>query len=187
MTKINLLPQDMVIKEDRPGTVLLLIAGGICAGILMGYIYVSKTTERKNIKNEILTVEKELVLLQTVVDKIAQIKTERETLAAKKNAVEKLLNTRLVYPIFMENFVKTLPQGMWLTELNTSNGDGITSMRFNAYAFNNYIIADLLKSFEQSSMFQNSQISGINSSLSDKGRAVKQFSITVDYKNQEWK
>jgi len=187
MTKINLLPKDIQIKEERPEIILLVIFGLACVAISFGYIYVSKVVERKNIRTEITAVEKELAQLQTVINKISEIKKGQETLTARKNAIEGLMKSRLVYPIFMENILKTLPQGMWIAALSTQSGEGKISLKFDAYAYNNYIIADLLKSLDQSPVFRNPQISGINSMLNDKGKPIKQFSISADYINQEWK
>ena len=187
MTKINLLPRDLVIKEARPEITLLVLSGAACAVLFFIYIYVAKTIEKKNIETEISTVEKELAQLQVVVDKIAKIKADRDALQSRKSTIEGLVNTRLVYPIFMEDMLKVMPQGMWLLSLNTQSMDGTMSVKFNAVAYSNYIISDLLKSLEQSQVFRNPEISGITSSTGDKGRQIKEFSINVDYVNQEWK
>jgi len=187
MTRINLLPRDIVIKEDRPEIILLVLSGIVCVGIFLLYAYISKTIERKNIRTEILAVEKELTHLQVVVNKISQIKTERDALKTKKDAIEGLMKTRLVYPIFMENMLKVIPSGMWLLNLNTQTGEGKISLRFDAVAFNNYIISDLLKTLDQSPIFKNPEISAITTGVGDKGKPVKQFSVNVDYLMQEWK
>ena len=136
---------------------------------------------------EITTVEKELAQLQTVIDQIARIKSQRDAVNAKKTALEVLIKTRLLYPILMEDLVKTLPSGMWLMNLNTKTGDAATSLTFGAVAYDNYIIADLLQSLEDSKLFQNPEISGIASSVGEKGVQQKQFSIAVNYVNQVWK
>ena len=131
--------------------------------------------------------EKELAQLQTVIDQIARIKSQRDAVNAKKTALEVLVKSRLLYPMLMEDIVKTLPSGMWLMNLNTKNGDATTSLAFGAVAYDNYIIADLLQSLEDSKLFQNPEISGITSSVGAKGVQTKQFAITVDYVNQVWK
>jgi len=143
--------------------------------------------KRTAIKKELVAVEKELAQLQTVIDQIARIKSQRDAVNAKKTALEGLIKTRLLYPILMEDLVKTLPSGMWLMNLNTKSGDAITGLTFGAVAYNNFIIADLLQSLEDSKLFQNPEISGITSSVGEKGVQTKQFFITVNYVNREWK
>jgi len=89
--------------------------------------------------------------------------------------------------MLMEDIAKLLPGGMWLTNLNTKSGDTTTALTFAAVAYNNYIVADLLQTLEDSKLFQNPEISGITSSVGEKGVQLKQFSITVNYVNQVWK
>ena len=162
----------------------------VTATLLIGFLiygYASKLTKRAAIKKEITTIESELIQLQSVVDQIARIKAQRDALNAKKTALGSLVRTRLLYPIFMEDTAKILPNGMWLLNLNTRSGDVVTELTFNAVAYNNYIVADLLQSFGDSKSFQNPEMSGITSTAGEKGVQLKQFSITVSYINREWK
>jgi type IV pilus assembly protein PilN len=185
--KINLLPKDIKIKEDRPELILLALLVVVFVFGIMVSSYVEKLIERKNLRNDISIVDKELTYLQGVINKISQIKAQREALNAKKSAMETLVKSRLVYPIMMEDLVKTLPEGVWLLNLTTRSGEGKTSLRFDACAWNNYIVSDLLKALESSTIFQNPEITGINTVSGEKGTQIKQFTITVDYINQEWK
>ena len=187
MTKINLIPKDAIIKEEHPELAFLAIGAAAIILVVLGYAYTSKLAKRTAIKKELVAVEKELAQLQTVIDQIARIKSQRDAVNAKKTALEVLIKTRLLYPILMEDLVKTLPSGMWLMNLNTKSGDAITGLTFGAVAYNNFIIADLLQSLEDSKLFQNPEISGITSSVGEKGVQTKQFSITVNYVNREWK
>jgi type IV pilus assembly protein PilN len=187
MTKINLIPKDAIIKEEHPELMFLAVGAVAIIALVLIYGYTSRLIKRAALKEEIVTVAKELAQLQTVIDKIASIKSQRDAVNAKKTALEVLIKTRLLYPILMEDIVKTLPNGMWLMNLNTKSGDATTSLSFGAVAYDNYIIADLLQSLEDSKLFQNPEISGIASSKDAKGVEVKQFSIQVDYVNQVWK
>ncbi|MFA5778995.1 MAG: PilN domain-containing protein [Elusimicrobiota bacterium] len=187
MTKINLIPKEAIVKEEHPEFAFLAIGAVAIIVVILGYGYTSKLAKRAALKKEITTVEKELAQLQTVIDQIARIKSQRDAVNAKKTALEGLIKTRLLYPLLMEDIVKTLPNGMWLMNLNTKNGDAITSLAFGAVAYDNYIIADLLQALEDSKLFQKPEISGIASTVGGKGIQQKQFSITVDYINQVWK
>ncbi len=187
MTKINLIPKEAIVKEEHPELAFLAIGAVALIVVILGYGWISKLATRTSLKKEIVTVEKELAELQTVIDKIASIKSQRDAVNAKKTALEGLIKTRLLYPMLMEDIVKTLPIGMWFMNLNTKNGDATTSLAFGAVAYDNYIIADLLQAFEDSKLFQNPEISGITSSVGAKGVQQKQFSITVNYVNQVWK
>lgn len=187
MTKINLIPKEAIVKEDHPELAFLAVGAVAVIVIILGYGYTSKLAKRAALKKEITTVEKELAQLQTVIDQIASIKLQRDTVNAKKTALEGLIKTRLLYPMLMEDLAKTLPNGMWLMNLNTKTGDATTSLGFGAVAYDNYIIADLLQSLEDSKLFQKPEISGIASTTGEKGIQQKQFSITVDYVNQVWK
>ncbi|MBI5573261.1 MAG: PilN domain-containing protein [Elusimicrobia bacterium] len=187
MTKINLIPKEQIIKEEHPEITFLAVGAVAIIVVILGYGYTSKMTKRAALKKEIATVEKKLAQLQTVIDQIARIKSQRDIVNAKKTALEGLIKTRLLYPMLMEDIVKTLPSGMWLMNLNTKTGDAITGLTFGAVAYDNYIIADLLQALEDSKLFQKPEISGITSSVGEKGVQTKQFSITVDYVNQVWK
>ncbi|MDO8734178.1 MAG: PilN domain-containing protein [Elusimicrobiota bacterium] len=187
MTKINLIPKEAIVKEEHPELAFLALGAVAVIVVVLGYGWTSKLAKRAAIKKEITTVEKELAQLQTVIDQIARIKSQRDVVNAKKTALEGLIKTRLLYPMLMEDVAKILPSGMWLINLNTKNGDATTGLSFGAVAYDNYIIADLLQAFEDSKLFQKPEISGIASTVGEKGIQTKQFSITVDYVNQVWK
>lgn len=187
MTKINLIPKEAIPKVEHPELAFLAIGAVAVIVVVLGYGYISKIVRRTAIKNEIVIVDKELAQLQTVIDQIARIKTQRDAVNAKKTALEGLIKTRLLYPMLMEDVAKILPGGMWLMNLNTKSGDTVTGLSFGAVAYDNYIIADLLQALEDSKLFQRPEISGITSSVGEKGVQTKQFSITVDYVNQVWK
>ncbi|OGS34160.1 MAG: hypothetical protein A2474_07010 [Elusimicrobia bacterium RIFOXYC2_FULL_34_12] len=187
MTKINLIPKESIIKESHPEIAALIVAVFAFIVLILGYTYVSKVTKRAAIKKEIIYVDNELAKLQTVIDQIARIKAQKDALNAKKSALEALNKSRLVYPIFMEDLVKILPPGMWLLNLNTKSDPANTQVNFNASAYDNYIIADLLQALENSDRFHGPEISGITTSVSADRGTIKQFAITVNYRNQEWK
>lgn len=187
MTKINLIPKESIIKEEHPELAILAIGAAAIVVIILFSNYTSKLTRRAALKKEITAVERELAQLQTVIDQIARLKAQRDAVNSKKTALEGLNKTRLLYPILMEDLAKILPGGMWLLNLNTKTGDAVTGLSFSATAYDNYIIADLLQSLEDSKIFQRPEISGIASSVGEKGVQLKQFSITVGYLNQEWK
>ncbi|MDD5688039.1 MAG: PilN domain-containing protein [Elusimicrobia bacterium] len=187
MTKINLIPKEAIIKEDYPELTILAVSCIALLIIVLGYSYTLKVKKRIALKREIEAVQNELAQLQTTIDQIARLKAQKDALNTKKTALEGLIKTRLVYPILMEDVVKILPAGTWLLNLNTKTGDPSTLLTFNATAYDNYIIADLLQALEDSQIFKNPEISGITSAASDKGASLKQFSINVNYINQEWK
>ncbi|OGS44917.1 MAG: hypothetical protein A2539_04375 [Elusimicrobia bacterium RIFOXYD2_FULL_34_15] len=187
MTKINLIPKESIIKESHPEMTALLLTIISLLILVLGYTYIAKLTKRSSIKKEIVVVDSELAQLQTVIDQIARIKAQKDAINAKKTALESLNKSRLVYPIFMEDLVKILPPGMWLLNLNTKSVESIMQINFNASAYDNYIIADLLQALENSNKFNSPEISGITTSVSADRGIIKQFSITVNYINQEWK
>ncbi|MEW6556513.1 MAG: PilN domain-containing protein [Elusimicrobiota bacterium] len=187
MTKINLIPKEQIPKVEHPEIKIMAIGAGVAVLVVLGFTYTSKVARRSKIQKEIITVDRELAQLQTVIDQIARLKSQRDTVNAKKSALEQLVKTRLVYPILMENMAKILPTGLWLLNLATKSADTKTELSFNATAYDNYIIADLLQTLEDSTIFQNPEISGIVSAVGDKGVPIKQFSIKVDYVNQIWK
>jgi len=187
MTKINLIPKEAIAKEEHPELKILAIAGAAILVFAVGYSYLSKVTRRASIKKEIIIVDNELAKLQKTIDRIAQLKAEKNALNAKKSALEVLVKTRLLYPVLMEDLAKIIPSGMWLLNLNTATGDATTKLTFNAIAYDNYIIADLLQALEDSNIFQSPDIGSITSAKSAKGVDTKQFSINVNYVNQEWK
>jgi len=186
MIKINLIPREAIIEEESPGITFLVIGLAVIVVLVLIVTYTSKVTRQVSLDKQISTVDRELAQLQSVIAQVSLIKAQRDETALRKTALEGLIKTRLIYPILMENLAKTLPSGMWLTNLNTVSGDTITQLSFNALAYNNYVISNLLQSLQDSSYFQNSEISGITSTTGDKGVPIKQFSIKVDYLNQYW-
>lgn len=186
MIKVNLLPKGYKIKEGRPELALLGLLMITALFLAATYGYVLKHIERKNLKLKIEVVDKELAQLQQIIAKINQIKKEQKVLIARKEAIEGLVHDRLVYPVFMDHFVKLLPAGMWVLNLHSKSAPGITNIKLDAAAKDNYIISELLKKLELSEEYENIQISGIVTTVVGQGEQIKQFSLSMDYINQEW-
>lgn len=118
MAKINLLPwRDVYRKEKKDQFVALLIAV-LLASCVCAYLWMSSVEsaiENQNARNRLL--ETHIAELQKQVDEIKQLQKVREDLLARIKVIQDLEGTRPVIVRFFDEFVRAVPDGVYLSLL----------------------------------------------------------------------
>lgn len=180
MIKINLLPKEIEQKAAARQKIMLIAGiGGIFLLIFIGG-YFLRVTKLTSLKGRIAEIEKELKKLEPIVQKVNNIKANKDALNSKIKVIKNLMKSRLLYPIFMEDFAAILPPKVWITGLNTKSGDNILDLNFKVLARDNYAVADFINDLEVSRKFQEIKFAGITTT-SQVGEEIRSFSISCSY------
>ncbi|MGM0441381.1 MAG: PilN domain-containing protein [Elusimicrobiota bacterium] len=181
MIKINLLPKE--IEEKAAARKKSFIIAGIVVMVIavFGGLYFVRVSKLSSVNGKIDKVEKELNQLESVVKKVNSIKKSKAQLDKKINVIKDLMESRLLYPLFMEDMAAIVPSGVWLKNLDTSTEDLSLQLSMGVNAIDNYATAKFINALEQSEKFSDIQFSGINTENNDEGKEVRQFDLTCRY------
>lgn len=182
MIRINLVPVELIEKEARQRKLILGITGVvIILSLLVLFLFVRLGVERTLITRQ-RVLEVNLKKCQEKVDEVKNLKSITAVLETKKNIIEGLMRERLCYPLFMEQVMKLIPNGVWFTSLSVLANQGIFKVTISCNAFDNFGIADFVSNLENSQQISNIELGSITSSGSGAGALeVLQFQLIFNY------
>ena len=185
MIRINLLPKE--VQERGKG--VEWVALGVLILILflfgaMAHYAVKKKNYEKDLRQRDAWFQ-ELQEIKRKVDQVVQLDSQKNILNAKKNTVVLLLQGRLLYAKFMENFFETLPKEVWVTDF-VLNEDGSKNIKVEAKSNSLTIeaVADWLQTLEsKQDKFSDVSLSVIDQHPGVDGKTqVYGFSMSFTYR-----
>ncbi|MEN3013051.1 MAG: PilN domain-containing protein [Endomicrobiia bacterium] len=190
MISINLLPKEIEEYQKFKELVSLVSVGVIFVGVIMFVFYFLRVSKLTMLNFELSRIEHKLKQLEDVVKKVEELKATKRNLEAKKQLVERLLSNGLIYPKFMTELLKVLPDGIWFSNMNTTLVTNpadpekkITGIKVNltCFSYDKFSIADFLDNLENSEKFTNVVLGPINISQQDKYE-LHNFIVEFSYK-----
>lgn len=118
MARINLLPWRDQLREERRRRFLTALAATLVAALLVVLLadrYLDAALERQNARNEF--VRKEIALLDVQIKEIKALRERRQQLVERMQIIQDLQGNRPVIARVFEQLVRTLPEGVYFTEL----------------------------------------------------------------------
>lgn len=182
MIKINLLPKEVekkvAIREKKFlfSIIIILVVGG-----LLG-LYSLKLAQYTGLKKKVKRVEKELSLLETIVNKVDEIEKSKEALAKKLEVIQSLMGSRLVYPQLFEDLARIVPSRVWLTSLVTKSESDFLTVNIEASAIDNYAIADFITKLSEDENFSKVELSNITTKKEKEEIVTKNFGVNCEYR-----
>lgn len=180
-TRINLLPWRELRRKELGRQVL---RGSIAAWVLMvlvvfyiHYVHFKTLINDQNARNTYLT--EQIHKLDKQITNIREIKKKKEALIARMNVIEQLQRDRTQIVHIMDDLVRKLPEGMYLTSLKKS-GKNIT---LQGIAQSNARISALMRNLDSSEWFTNPNLDVINVTQQG-GERVSRFTLRVNQKEK---
>jgi Tfp pilus assembly protein PilN len=179
MIRINLLP-----PEAQPSTEFKLnpsyVVGGVAAALivlLLPFTWV-QISRRQHLRDDIAVVKDKLERFKPIVAQVELLEQAKAQLEQRKGIIQTLENERLRYPFFMEDFIKLLPNNVWLTNLTTTlpPDNQTISVGMDIIALDHYAVADMVSNLETSQIFSDIDVGPIT--LSQSGPTGTGQSIT---------
>jgi type IV pilus assembly protein PilN len=185
MRRINLLPWRDERRQTLQRNFVVHIAGSVVAALIIGggiHLYEQNQINFQDQRNQYLNgVIKDL---DRKIQSINELKKKKAELIARMQVIERLQSSRPIIVHLVEEFVKTLPDGIQLTDISIK-GDKTISIQ--GYADAQARVADYLRQLNGSEYIQNAVIvgSGILAQNPDKSGPSSNryvFSITASVK-----
>jgi len=181
MAKINLRPwREELRAEKQKQFVVMILGAAIVAG---GLVFLWKSDMDSRIayqQSRNAYIETATKKLDLQIREIESLKRKRDELLARMQVIQDLQGKRPVIVRVFDELVRTLPDGLFYTELKkTGEKVDIVGM-----AESNSRISSLMRQFEDSDWFANPNLSNV--SAADNRRAgYSQFNLSVQQKTPE--
>lgn len=189
MIRINLLPADLESAPTRINPSMpLSIAAIVPVTCLLLFHMFHLMPKRKHLETEVRSLREELKRYEPIIAQVEALEKAKVQLTQRKSVIQQLENERLHYPQFFDDFVKLIPNNIWLTNLITTaaqGGGNVLSVSMDVMALDNYAIADLVSNLESSQIFSEVDLGAINTSQVQGGGSSMNFRITTNYKKAE--
>lgn len=176
MAKINLLPWRQAYREEKKREFVTILLGVAMISGLAAYIWVASVEaaiENQNSRNKLL--EDEIAKLELQVKEIAEIKKIRADLLARIKVIQDLEGTRPVIVRYFDDFVRTIPDGVYITSMERK-GDVII-LGGVAESYNR--VSAFLRKLDESEWFADPKLSSVKAAPSE-GEQANSFEMTVN-------
>lgn len=175
MIRINLLPhreQKRQAKVRRFAMFLGVFAAAGAVIVAAGFLFLSQRIDNQNARNAYL--EEVNAALDRELAEIETLKKERSDLLSRKEAVERLQSNRAEAVKIMDQLVRQLPEGIYLTEVNQTGQE----MELVGHAQSSARVATFMRALEDSPQFETPTLIKIESKVED-GQRVGEFRLKI--------
>ncbi len=161
MIRINLLPDEYKKKAALRRRVMLLAGAGILLVAGFAGVFIMRTARLAELNRMIREVERDLAQLRPVVERVDAISSSKAELNKKIRIIGELMETRVFYPVLMEDLARIFPERVWLKSFSSSGSYDNMRLDLSLEAHDNYAVADFLNALESSRRFSGISFSGI--------------------------
>lgn len=184
MIKINLLPLEALPSSEFKLNPQYVIAGvsGVLIVLLLPFTWAQ--ISRRNHQRDDITIQKDkLERFKPIVAQVEALEQAKSQLEQRKNVIQTLESERLRYPYFMEDFIKLLPNNVWLTNMTTTipTDNQSISVSLDVVALDHYAVADMVSNLETSQIFSDIDVGPITLLQAGTGQSIT-FHINSVYR-----
>ncbi len=173
MIKINLLPVRAAKKKETARQQALILAVSLLVVFLIAFgAYAYFLIRIDATKDSISSAEQELAQLKEKIGKIKELEKLKAEVTKKLDVLNRLRRDKTGPVNRLLTLSKTVPDKLWLTRYSES-GSNVT---INGIAFSEELIADFMRSIEQSPDFQNVELI-VSEQVMISGMKLKKFEL----------
>jgi type IV pilus assembly protein PilN len=178
MPRINLLPWREQERKARRREFLVAAGAAVLASIVLvgvGKLMYASWTEAQIEKNNLL--KKEIVKLDAQIADIQDLENRKQRLVARMEIIEKLQRKRPEIVHLFDELVKTVPEGVYLTQLK-ENGN---KLEIHGVAQSSTRVSTFMRNIDSSTWMDNPQLQVVESTQNSPtgGSSFTLFSDTV--------
>jgi type IV pilus assembly protein PilN len=159
MAKINLLPWRQELRQVRQREFFVVIAGvAVIAGflVLVGHTYLGNKISAQDERNAY--VQSEITKLNDQIQQIDSLQKRKDELLARMKIIEDLQGRRPVVVRVFDEFVRAIPDGVYLKTLERQ-GD---TFKISGVAETKNEVSNLMRNLDASPWFKNPALSSVS-------------------------
>jgi Tfp pilus assembly protein PilN len=183
--RINLLPPEYrAAQARREQRVVFGSAGGLIV-IVMLLFWMLKARQAAALQTKISEAEAELRKYEAIVAQIEAIESEKKQMVSKRDVIRNLNRSRLLYPVFFEDFLPVVPSDVWVTSIQiTDSPNGSMRVSMNCNGLSNFAVATWLSNLQQSPNFSAIDLGAISYSNAESGGQTLNYSLQFSYQHK---
>jgi len=184
MIRINLLPPEYEeAQKKREQQIIFGGAGAILVTVLMLFFMMQKS-RASALAEDVIKAEAQLKEYQATIAQIEQIERDKARLLQKKNVISELNRSRLIYPVFFEDFLPIIPSDVWITSLKFAEKGGQMAIEMTCSATSNFALAQWLSNLQQSTHFSAIELGTITYTKVEGQNSTLNFNLNCSYRHQ---
>ena len=187
MFRINLLPAEMeAAPSSRINPAIPLAASVIIPALIIIPFHLNQMATRRRLQTESASLKSELERYQPIIAQVEALEAAKVQLTQRKSVIQQLESERLRYPQFLDDFLKLIPNNLWLTSLVTTSqaNSNVLMVSMDVIALDNYAVADLIANLETSQIFSEVDLGAISASQTATGQTMS-FHVNTSYKKAD--
>lgn len=171
MPRINLLPwREQQRTERKKAFGVGMAAAGLGAALVTaaGYLLMSSMLDAQDARNSRL--QQEITVLDKKIEEINSLEQQKQQFLARMEIIEKLQRSRPEIVHVFDTFVKTIPDGTYLTALTQTD----QKFKIQGVAQSATRVSAFMRALETSDWLKNAEVEVVEAS---KGRAGSDFTL----------
>ncbi|WP_137973475.1 PilN domain-containing protein [Pseudomonas sp. F(2018)] len=176
MARINLLPWREQLREERKQRFLLAMVGALAVAgalVFLGGQYLGGAIEQQNARNDF--VRKEIAVLDARIKEISELRERRQQLLERMKIIQDLQGNRPIIGRIFDQLVRTLPDGVYFTELKRVD----KSISISGSAESNNRVSSLMRNLEASDWLASPNLTGVKAITAGAVDQANTFQLTV--------
>ena len=176
MAGLNLLPWRDAARQQSQKRFVVLVVSAIAVsatGVFGAYSYYQNEINMQNARNQYL--ESEIKDLDKTIAKIKKLDVTRKALLDRITIIEGLQSTRPGIVHLFDEMVKSLPKGMYLTNLEQKGG----KIKLEGKAESNARVSSYMNRLDMSPWLSSSALNIISIDTRKKNDRLRNFSLSV--------
>ncbi len=175
MVRINLLPWREQLREERKRQFFIAVAITIVIGVILVVIankYFDLQIENQNLRNNYL--KQQIAVMDNNLKVIEDLKSKKTELLSRMKIIQDLQSNRQILARLLDQFVRTLPEGVFYTALSKKN----KQITIAGMTVSNNRVSQLMRNFDNSPWLTNPNLTVI-SRINQKDPNDKAASFTL--------
>ena len=161
MTNINLLPIEYKEKEKFNLRRVLIILFVVLLAFGTAYLYYYLELQIEYKEQQLKIMKTELAALEKIIKEVKDLEKDKEMVKERIQVIEDLFNNQAHLSRILGEYSASLMDEVWIDNLSLSANQ---TFDFNAYTFNNYLIAKYMVTLKDDPTFDNIELGSVRKS-----------------------
>ena len=182
MIKLNLVPAEILAKARQRQQAFHAASLGVLVVLVVVGASLAHFYKLNRLQAKLAKDEADLKKLEVIVAKVEELERISQAVRARLNVINDLLKSRMLYPSFMSDFVRSVPLGVRVKTLSTAGGGssvGPIKLNMSAESRTNEDIAAWVRRMEDSGRFSAVELGPV--AVVEGPEKVYTFTLTTVY------
>ena len=180
MIRVNLVPPEILAKAKQKQQAVQAAVVGLVIAVLVAGASAIHVLKEKRLDTQLVKLEADLKKLAAIVAQVEELERQAAAVRARLKVITDLKKGRTLYPIFMSDFVRTVPAGVYVKTMNTATASNTLRLTISAESRSSDEIAGWVKNMLGTEKFSSVEMGAVTSLGEGAGKSYN-FTLTCGY------